>query len=240
MTSIESTGKTIEEATEVALEQLGVTEDVVDVEIIEEGSKGFLGLGQAPAKVRVSLRSGSTGDGSVSTQSKPAVEEKPEEPESASTSDELADLVAESARESLQRILNGIGAGGKAVIKGTDGENISIEIEDGDAAILIGKHGQTIDAVQYLVNVIANRHSRARYRVSLDTEGYRARREEALRNQAFFLAGKVKESGEEAVLEALHANERRIIHTTLADNPDVYTYSEGQEPDRYVVISPKK
>jgi spoIIIJ-associated protein len=237
MTSIESMGKTIEEATELALEQLGVTEDEVDVEIIEEGSRGFLGLGQAPAKVRVSMKSGSSVEGEASIPSKIV-----SEPEAAEmpASYELIGQIGESAQEVLQKILDGIEAGGKAVLKSASEDHIDLDIVDGDAAILIGKHGQTIDAMQYLVNVIVNRQSRARLRISLDTEGYRARREEALRNQALFLADKVKQSGQEAVLEALHANERRIIHTTLADDPDVYTYSEGQEPERYVVISPKK
>lgn len=240
MTSIESMGKTIEEATELALEQLGVSEDEVDVEIIEEGSKGFLGLGQAPAKVRVSMKSGASAPSATSPVAAAVAEPAPTVGVEEASSDEYIALMGEAAQGTLQKILDGIGAGGKAVLRDASGDRIDLDIKDGDAAILIGKHGQTIDALQYLVNVITNRQSRARFRVSLDTEGYRVRREDALRNQALFLADKVKQSGQEAVLEALHANERRIIHTALADNPDVYTYSEGQEPERHVVISPKK
>ncbi len=107
-------------------------------------------------------------------------------------------------------------------------------------ALVIGKHGQTIDAIQYLVGVITNKRLAARVRVIVDTEGYRGRREEALRNQAHYLASKVRETHQEAVLESLRANERRIIHLALADDPDIYTYSEGEEPDRRVVISPRK
>lgn len=256
MTSIELTGKTIEEATELALEQLGVTEDDVDVEILDEGSRGFLGLGQTPAKVRVSVKSAaaprpkSKSKTKVETEpsSEPVCEvavqtestASPGETEEKIVSDEILSQVSETSLDVLQHMLDGIGAGGTAVAKSTTDERIDIEIQNADAAIIIGKHGQTIDAMQYLVNVIANRPDRTRIRVNLDAEGYRSRREEALRNQALFLADKVKQSGQEAVLESLHANERRIIHTTLAEDPDVYTYSEGQEPDRHVVISPKK
>lgn len=256
MTNIEETGKNIEEATEKALEQLGVTEDEVDVEILDEGTKGFLGLGQTPAKVRVTLKNKPgvpSKAGAYKPEPKPkaekeiimaeeketpmeAVEEtRPEAPAQVSPQE-----AAEIGREVLQRILDGIGTGGKAGVKKASDSQIVLEMVGGDTAILIGKHGQTIDAIQYLVGVITNRRIGSRVRLVIDAEDYRTRREDALKNQARYLADKVKQSGQEAVLEALHANERRIVHTALADDPDVYTYSEGVEPERYVVISPKK
>jgi len=268
MTSIEQTGKNIEEATHLALEKLGVTEDAVDVEILEEGSKGFLGLRQSPARVRVTLkrvapvpkeevpaakprqrnrpRTKSKSEAKNVQETKPTVEqkqvaEKPpqaSEPKQAATQEELQ-VAAEKAKEVLQKILDGIAAGGTAEIgKITDGQ-VSMNVEGGDAAIYIGKRGQTIDAIQYLVSVITHQQTGIRVRVVIDVGGYRTRREETLRKQALYLAEKVRESGQEAVLDALHASERRVIHTALADDPDVYTYSEGQEPDRHVVISPK-
>lgn len=262
MTSIEQTGKTIEEATQKALEQLGVTEDEVDVEILEEGARGFLGLGQAPARVKVTLKQRPTAveqapappTGERLPRPKPApAQEKPApapEPEAAHPqapaevaappTEDVVQPAAQISLKVLQRIVSSIEADAKVGVKSAADGQVVLEVQTGDPATMIGKHGQTVDAIQYLVGVITNKQLPQKVRVVVDVEGYRSRREEALRNQAVYLASKVKESGEEAVLEPLPANERRIIHTALADDPEVYTYSEGEEPERYVVISPKK
>lgn len=253
MTSIEMTGKNIEEATQLALEELGVTEDSVYVEILDEGAKGFLGLGQTPAKVKVTLKDAQTP--APNDQFATVIDSELSEETTditMSSSQETADNdkeypaekspieLAETARTILQAIVDGIGYGGTAVTGDVSPNMIHLNIDGGDSGILIGKHGQTINAIQYLISVIINKRRLKRIRVTVDSEGYRTRREEALKNQALFLANKVKESGEEAVLDSLDASERRIIHTTLADNPYVYTYSEGEDPDRHIVISPKK
>ncbi len=249
MSTIEMTGKNIEEATLIALEQLGVTEDEVDVEILEEGAKGFLGLGQAPAKVRVTLKATpAPAPKTVRRKKEQPVEVKPvakveapapakQAPAAPAPKLEAADKVSQDV---LQHILDGIGMGGNAVLKQVSDDQVNLNIDGGDAAILIGKHGQTIDAIQYLVSVITNRRVEAKTRISIDAEGYRARREEALKQHALYLASKVKETGQEAVLDSLPANERRIVHTALAEDTGVYTYSEGVEPNRHMVISPKK
>ena len=277
MTTIEETGRNVEEATEKALEQLGVTEDQVDVEILEEGSKGFLGIGQAPARVRVTVREMPAGEAkprAASTRSaqgrrkpapkrearppeqearppkqearppkpevKPAPAPKEEaEPEQMATG-EAIQQAAEVGKEVLGKILEGIDSEGKVVVRTASDSQVVLDIVGGDTARIIGRHGQTIDSIQYLVGIIVNRKIGAKARVLVDAEGYRERREETLRKQALALAKKVKETGQEAVLESLHSNERRVIHTALVDNPDVYTYSEGEEPNRFLVISPKK
>ncbi|HUV05967.1 MAG TPA: RNA-binding cell elongation regulator Jag/EloR [Armatimonadota bacterium] len=255
MTSIEQTGKDIEEATQLALEQLGVTEEEVDVEILEEGSRGFLGLGQAPARVRVTVKEAKPAAPVrrvTRRRAKPLAEAAPEpaqvaEPEPVAppqpTPEAPEDLVkqaAEISQEMLQRILESVGDGAKAVVKSTSDGQVVLEMVGGDTAILIGKHGQTINALQYLVGIATNKRLPDKVRVVLDAEGYRRRREEALSNQTLYLARKVKETGQEAVLEPLEANERRIVHLVLADDPEVYTYSEGDDPLRRVVISPRK
>lgn len=245
------TGKSIEEATQLALDELGVTEDKVDVEILDEGAKGFLGLGQTPAKVKVSLkdaRSNSTDDQFAPITVSSTNEAEIQIVEPAKLEDARLDIPAEkspaehaeTARTILQSIVDGIGYGGTAIITNVSSDMIRLNIDGGDSGILIGKHGQTINAIQYLVSVIINKHQQKRIRVTVDSEGYRTRREDALRSQALYLANKVHESGEEAVLDSLDASERRIIHTTLADDPYVYTYSEGEDADRHIVISPKK
>ncbi|MHB1458051.1 MAG: RNA-binding cell elongation regulator Jag/EloR [Armatimonadota bacterium] len=251
MTSIEMTGKTIEEATQLALDELGVTEDKVDVEILDEGAKGFLGLGQTPAKVKVTLKDAQSASAdnqfapiivSDTNEDKQEIIEpaKNEEPYREMLPEKTAAEQAETAKTILQSIVDGIGYGGTAIITNVSSDMIHLNIDGGDSGILIGKHGQTINAIQYLISVIINKRQPKRIRVTVDSEGYRTRREDALRNQALFLANKVKESGEEAVLDSLDASERRIIHTTLADDQYVYTYSEGEDPDRHIVISPRK
>ena len=269
MATIEETGKNVEEATEKALEELGVTEDMADVEILEEGAKGFLGLGQAPAKVRVTVReipaAGEPKAKPPSTrpaqgrrkpapkpeakpapkreakrEAKPAPAPKEEVAPEAAITEEVIQQAAEAGRDVLQKIIEGIGGEGKAVVRNASDSQVVLDITGGDTARIIGRHGQTIDSIQYLVGIIVNKRIGARARVIIDVEGYRERREETLRKQALDLAKKVKETGQEAVLESLQSNERRVIHTALVDNPDVYTYSEGEDPNRFIVISPKK
>lgn len=255
MTTIEQTGKDIEEATQLALEELGVTEDEVHVEILDEGARGFFGLGQTPARVRVTIKEpGKPGRKAEPSAAEPAAAPsarapKAEEPvpESAAAkivepapSAEVLRSAADMSLELLQRILDGIDVGTKASVESASDGQVVLNVSADNPAILIGKHGQTVNAIQYLVGVMTNKRIHAKVRVIVDVEGYRGRREKALTEQAHYLARKVKESGEEAVLEALQPNERRIIHLALADDPDIHTYSEGEEPARHVVISPKK
>ena len=121
-----------------------------------------------------------------------------------------------------------------------DQNTIPREVFGDDMGVVIGKHGNTINALQYLVGLIAHKRVGERVRVVVDAEGYRGRREQTLRELARSYADRVKETGQEAVLDALQSYERRIVHTALADDPDVITYSEGEEPDRRVVISPRE
>jgi spoIIIJ-associated protein len=117
--------------------------------------------------------------------------------------------------------------------------SVRLLVEGPDMGVVIGKHGGTINALQYLVGLILQKRTGERIRLVIDAEGYRTRREQALRDMARAYAQRVKETGQEAVLDALQAYERRIIHNSLSDDPDVFTYSEGEEPDRRVVISPR-
>lgn len=268
MTSIEQTGKSVEEATQLALQRLGVTEEEVVVEILDEGSKGFLGLGQTPAVVRVTLRerpareaTEASGEEEVSLPTSTAYEDigEPETPEANNTepedetvlftepsadeaisSEDIVQKAAEISREMLQHIVEIMGDGARVSVKSAEDRQVVLDIVGGNTALLIGKHGQTINALQYLVGIATNKRLPGQIRIILDAEGYRQRREHMLREHALHLAEKVKETGQEAVLDPLEAFERRIVHLALANDPEVYTYSEGEEPDRRVVISPKK
>jgi spoIIIJ-associated protein len=118
-------------------------------------------------------------------------------------------------------------------------DNILLNINGKDLGILIGKRGQTLDAIQYLVNLAVNKDHQEKERIIIDVEGYRRRREETLRKLAVKLADRVKRERKKEVLEPMSPHERRIIHATLQGNKDVFTYSEGEDPYRHVIISPQ-
>jgi len=147
--------------------------------------------------------------------------------------------VAEIASEALQAIINRMGLRASVVVTEDTSEQVVLNMTGADLAILIGRQGETLNALQLIVGVIANRAAAGRARIVLDAEGYRERRAEALRQRAHEVARQVKETGREALLESLLAFERRVIHLELAEDPDVYTYSEGEGEDRALVISPR-
>ncbi len=124
----------------------------------------------------------------------------------------------------------------RAAQESRSGETVTLAVTGPDAALLVGQHGQTLDALQYLLMLMTNKGQGTRLRITVDADGYRARRAQKLIDFANELAAEVGKTGQEAITDALNPMERRIIHTALADNPDVETYSEGDEPNRYVVI----
>ncbi len=158
------------------------------------------------------------------------------------TENQTAEQVAEQAKDHLQQILSVAGMDCTAKIAAVDGDVAQLQIDGPDAGLLIGRRGQTLDALQYLLLVMVS-HNRAlsqRFRIMLDADGYRQRRTEALQTLAQSLAARVKQTGQEAVLEPLNPLERRIVHTALMDDAEVETYSEGEEPNRHVVITPRR
>jgi spoIIIJ-associated protein len=147
--------------------------------------------------------------------------------------------VAALARDLLDQILQAMGVPATVESQRQADGSIRLFVEGPEMGVVIGKHGATINALQYLVGLIVQKRSGERFRLIIDAEGYRSRREQALKEMALTYAQRVKDTGHEAVLDALQSYERRIIHNTLADDVDVFTYSEGEEPDRRVVISPR-
>ena len=119
-------------------------------------------------------------------------------------------------------------------------ETLTLAVTGPDAPMLVGPHGQTLDALQYLLMLMTNKGQGSRLRVTVDADSYRARRARKLAEFANELAAEVGKTGQEAITDALNPMERRLIHTALVDHPDVETYSEGDEPNRYVVITPRK
>jgi spoIIIJ-associated protein len=239
MESIEQTGRTVDEAVNAALKALGASREEVEVEVLSQESRGILGsiLGYSSARVRVTRRA----------PPRPAERERqPAEPESqpvapaeAGEHSELALRAAEIADQVVR--LMGIEA--HAVIADDGPEAVSLEIHgDDDLGLLIGKHGQTLAALQLIVAMMANRQLEPdqRQRVIIDAEGYRARRDRALQAMAQSAAQRATRSGRAVTIPSLTPRERRIIHLTLADDPSVTTSSEGEEPNRAVIITPRR
>lgn len=246
MKKIEASGRTLEEALQEAGKALGVEADAVEYEVIEEGSKGILGFGHVPwiinawtsIEERVAV-------GPAPAQDIEMIEEAEEEATAAyeaeapiASGDDK--VFVDTVVSTLTDILKAMDIDARPVVKSTSTEEIEVELVGNDLAILIGKHGQTLDALQYIIAIAANKVSGDRRRVVLDAERYRERHNDVLIRKAMEYAEAVKERGKEAVLEPQSPRDRRIIHMALADSPDVYTYSEGEGDERHVVISPKK
>lgn len=235
MDTIEVSGRTLEEAVQMAAQELGIGTDGVEYEVVQEGSKGFLGLGGLPAEIKAWVKEGYE-------MPKPKVAESVSAGEPLSPEEKAKDN--EAFTDNLMSIVNDILEAMKVdatpSLKSASDEEVEVDIVGKDVAILIGKHGQTLDALQYIVGIGANKGHTNKRRVIIDAEGYRARYKEMLVRKAHEYAAAVKDAGKEAVLEPQTARDRRVMHMALADDSDVYTYSEGTGDDRHLVISPKK
>ena len=152
-----------------------------------------------------------------------------------------ADDTRERIRAFAEKVGETSGLDVSVAVVAEDRDSITIGFTGPDARYLVGRHGQALDALQHLaVSAVCRRGSSGqRLHVNFDADGYRARREETLQKLARDLADQVKATGQEAVLDPLSPLERRIVHTALVDDPGVATYSEGEEPERYIIISPK-
>lgn len=252
--SIEKTAKTVQQAINDALEELGVSEDNVVIEVVDEGdSGGLLGIGRRSAVVRVSLaddqlaenddftsddedqaENSSRNSGTETENSDEHVyygdDEYSDEPESQAES-ETMDYIAD--------ILKGIGIHGRISSYYQDG-NLHIDVSGHDCGAAIGRHGETLDAIQYLSSLVANKYTEEHTRVIVDIGGYRKRREQTLIGIAERTAQKVIRSGKQVRLEPMNPAERRIVHSALQKFPEVTTFSEGMDPDRCVIIAPAR
>jgi len=232
---VEAIARTVDEAIAQALTQLKLSREDVDVEVLHAGSPGrLLGFGAEPARVRVTpLREEAVraeeGD----------EEEEEEEGEEVERTPESLEGEAEMARLMLVEMLNRMGLDDASVeVAGTD--PILLNITGDDLADLIGRRGENLRSMQFVLNLMVNKQLRRRLRVQLDVDGYRARREELLRSMAQRFAHRVRTTRESMQLETMPPNERRIIHMELAEDPDVFTESTGEGDSRRVVIKPRR
>lgn len=215
MKSLEVSGRTVEEAIQKALETLDLSREEVEVTVVKEGKHGILGLGAEEAVVRV-------------------------EP-LASTAENMGDMAREVLETLLSRmeVVASVACESRPPLGGGEGV-ISLDVSGDDLGILIGRRGQTLSALQYVVRLILAHQTQARVPVVIDVEGYKQRRYEALQALAHRMAEQVKSRGRPFTLEPMLAYERRIIHLTLADDPNVTTESVGEGETRKVVIMPRK
>ena len=260
MAFVEKTAKTVEEAVAAALKELNITAEEAVIEVLEEGKKGLFGFFGKDAKVRVTAKEVVVEETVVETvveEAAPVVETvveteaKEEKEEAPAVTEERAarepkkfvvnDEAVAKAREFLQKVFNAmkIDVVMEKFVNKNDG-SVTFKLHGADMGILIGKHGQTLDSLQYLTNLVANKNSAERVRVIIDVEDYRDRRIETLNRLAYRLADKVKRSGERVALEPMNPHERKIIHMALQNDRRVTTLSEGDEPYRHVVIELKK
>lgn len=225
----EFSGKNVEEAIEKGLKELGLSRDDVEVKILDEGKAGLFGLmGASPAKIKLIV--------------KPLEGLKAEEKGKA-TREKLSGVNLISAqkkvKEELNEILKLMGMEAEITTSLEEGKVVA-DIKSENGAILIGKKGQTLNALQLIVNLIVNRDEKTRTKVIVDTENYRQRRENALMKMAGEVADEVKSKGRSRELEPMNPAERRVIHLALKDDRDVETTSQGEGNFRRVVVSPKK
>ena len=215
MREVERSAPSVEEAIEAALEELGVSEQEARVDIVQEPRQGLLGIGAQPAVVRVRVQ-------------EPA------------PSEDLFEEQAEVAADFLEGLLERMGVGADVEPDLVDGvmyvDVLGTEQDDQDMALLIGRHGQTLDALQEVVRSAVQRSTGARCRVMVDVEDYRKRRRSQLVQRARSLASRVRRSGRPERMEPMNPYERKVVHDAVAGVDGVESASEGEEPERRVVI----
>jgi spoIIIJ-associated protein len=243
--AVERTGKTVQDAIHEALEALGVTADdeSVVIEVLDEGENKL--FGRRPAKVRVTLEvaavAGLVGenDGYVEYEDDYAEEDEGFVPGEITYEGETGTPEEEDAVAFVAKVLAGIGISARISCT-RDEETIRVDAACDDCGSVIGRRGETLDAIQYLSSLAVNRAATDRVRVVVDVGGYRRRREEALVKLAERVAEKVVSSGRSSMLESMNPAERRIVHCALQEYEGVVTYSEGEEPNRRVVVAPRE
>ena len=243
---IECTGKTEEAAIAAALEQLGLPREEVSVEVLELAKTGFLGIGGTPARIKV------TYEAPDEPKEVPAVPVKEEEPAPAAETQpaqepeqqaipETGDAEGDDRTEKIVSFLTGLlermeVAATPKVCLDEEG-NYLVELVGENLGAIIGRRGETLDAIQQLTGYAVNSGQAKRVRVRIDAEGYRAKREESLERMAHRTADKAVRYRRNVTLEPMNAYERHVIHTALQDREDVTTYSIGTEPNRRTVVA---
>lgn len=265
MNYVIKTGKTVDEAVREALNELNITRDNAEIEVLDEGQKGFLGLiGSKDATVKVWPKVDETKsilneifneeiepetsqevvqntDDELEFEDEEVSTDEIQVEEAVKTLDEENEEILSAAREFLGKILETLELENIVEMELENNTlNVNVNGDENRLGILIGKRGVTLDSIQYILNLIVNKKSSRYIRVNLDSSGYRDKRKKTLENLAGKMANKVLKTGRSIKLEPMNAYERKIIHTALQDFEGVLTHSEGKDPFRKVVIQKER
>lgn len=261
-TSLEVIAPTIEEAITKGLADLGLPKEAVDVEILDEGSRGLFGLGSRQARIRLTIKSGSSSKPEpppMSNSEEPSVGIEPTSPDFAPKTAEVPqaesvavaeqpseeELVPRVAREIVTDLLDKMKVKAEVSARFGDPDEphskapLLVDIHGNDLSILIGRHAETLNALQYISSLILGKELGHSIPLVIDVEGYRVRREQQIRQLARRMAEQAIKTGRRQILEPMPSNERRIVHMELRSNPQVTTESVGEDPRRKVTIIPK-
>lgn len=246
MRTVTQTGLTVEEAIEKALQQLNVSREEVEIETLTEGRRGFLGIGARDAEVRVTVKAKSEPVQQQEEQLDQNIEEPNElleeiEVEAVEAQEEEVEVEKNPSEEAINYLINvakEMQIHDLSISPEVDGKYLRLQLESDKAALLIGKRGQTLNALQQLTQLVANQHSERFQVVRLNVGDYRERRKESLSRLADRMADKAIHTNRKVQLEPMPAYERKVIHHALSNRLDIETYSEGTDPHRYLVIEP--
>ncbi len=240
-TTIEIIAPTVEEAIQKGLAELRLPREAVEVEVLDEGSRGLFGLGARQARIRLSVREAPQPEEAVPSSVPSEAVAHPEAPRFPGEEDYILDLVRDTVKELLTKMKV------RAQVSATFGQvddpksrvPVHVNVQGNDLSFLIGRHAEILNALQYITFLIVSKELGRSIPIVVDVEGYRVRREGQLRRLANRMAEQAVKTGRRQVLEPMPANERRIIHLELRDHPKVKTESIGEEPNRKVTIIPK-
>lgn len=257
---IEITGKSVEDAFMNAIVELETTSDNIGYDVIDKGSNGILGFGSRPAKIKAWVKS--EVEAEKKAEEEKAVEVKSTEAAAPAANSAKADVTSDNSdevlsephkkmvvtcdvdkviRDFLDNMFKAMDMDVNIDIKINEEEGcVNVELGGDEMGLLIGKRGQTLDSIQYLVSLVVNKENEKYMRVKVDTEDYRKRRKETLENLAENIAYKVKRTKRPVSLEPMNPFERRVIHSALQNDKFVTTHSEGEEPYRHVVVTLKR
>ena len=248
MLSKEYTAKTEKAAIKMAVDELGIAEENLQIVVLSKGKSGFLGIGDKE-EARIKVQYSDTGE-APAAEAAPAAEKKDEHtaskppereqrPEGEPVPDDVADKYEDGALDFLEEMFTRMGLEVDLWIKERREGKVFIEMKSPSSALIIGKRGKTLEAVQLLTNIVSSKKIQAELKCVIDIEGYRDKRQEALKDLAFRIADEVRKSNRAKSLEPMNPFERRLIHLALQDEPDIETSSEGEGIYRKVRISLK-
>jgi len=252
----EFSGKTVEDAITEACTKFTVTSDRLDYEVVDKGSSGFLGLNSHLAIIKARVKNEEsdfaektekeiTSASEINENKETVAMPSEEKNEDSTASNRSSDFSEEKTDSCIKNFLNDVFKAMDMEVTITtkfnkEENSVDVDLEGKDMGVLIGKRGQTLDSLQYLLSLVVNKESSDYIRVKVDTENYRKRRKETLENLAKNLSYKVKRTRRSVSLEPMNPYERRIIHSALQNDKFVTTHSEGEEPFRRVVITLKR